>query len=179
MLFHAATGAGTTDMLLPAIPILLELSAHLDSAISCIAAHCLATLTEMFPQDAAAGMLSGDGLLLLADALQPVGQRNPASVEGPASLGSGSATADPGGDAALQEAAGTECTRQQQLLSSLVAACRFQPPVNILAGEILVAALPATSTNFAWQWLMKIVADSCNLCLGDLCVAASAVTGSM
>ncbi|KAL0019961.1 hypothetical protein WJX79_009290 [Trebouxia sp. C0005] len=93
-------GAGTTDMLLPAIPILLELSAHLDSAISCIAAHCLATLTEMFTQDAAAGMLSGDGLLLLADALQPAGQRNPASVEGPASLG-------------------------------------FQPPVNILAGDLL------------------------------------------
>ena len=142
MLFHAATGAGTTDMLLPAIPILLELSANRDSAISCIAAHCLDTLTEMFPQDAAAGMLSGDGLLLLADALQPAGQRDP--VEGPASLGSGSATPDPGGDAALQEAAGTECTRQQQLLSSLVAACRFQPPVNILAGEFLVLALPRT-----------------------------------
>lgn len=140
-----ATGAGTTDMLLPAIPILLELSAHLDSAISCIAAHCLATLTEMFPQDAAAGMLSGDGLLLLADALQPPGERNLAGVEGPASLGSGSATPDPGGDAALQEAASAECIRQQQLLSSLVAACRFQPPVNILAGESLVAALPRTT----------------------------------
>lgn len=152
MLFHVATGAGTTDMLLPAIPILLELSAHLDSAISCTAAHCLATLTEMFPQDAAAGMLSGDGLLLLADALQPAEQKNLVGVEGPASLGSGMAEPDPGSDAALHEAAGTECTRQQQLLSSLVAACRFQPPVNILAGEILSVALPATGPTFVWQW---------------------------
>jgi len=130
MLFHVATGAGTTDMLLPAIPILLE----------------------MFPQDAAAGMLSGDGLLLLADALQPAEQKNLVGVEGPASLGSGMAEPDPGGDAALHEAAGTECTRQQQLLSSLVAACRFQPPVNILAGEILSVALPATGPTVVWQW---------------------------
>ena len=179
MLLHVATGAGTTDMLLPAIPILLELSAHLDTAISSIAAHCLATLTEMFPQDAAAGMLSGDGLLLLADALQPAGQRISATVDGPASLGSGSATPDPGGDAAMQEAAGIEYSRQQQLLSSLVAACRFQPPVNILAGEILIAALPPTSITFADSGQFKIVATSHNFWLGNLCVAASAVTCSI
>ncbi len=166
-------------MLLPAIPILLELSAHLDSAISCTAAHCLATLTEMFPQDAAAGMLSGDGLLLLADALQPAGHRNPASVAGSASLGSGLAEPDPRGDAALQEAAGTECTRQQQLLSSLVAACRFQPPVNILAGEIWLSLCHAPAQLLLGRGQFKIAAASCNFCWGTLCVAASAVTGSI
>ena len=83
----------------------------------------------MFPQDAAAGILSGDGLLMLADALQP-SQGNPANEEGSAS----SASQDPGEGAAGQEVAEADCARQQQLLTCLAAACQFQPPVNIMAG---------------------------------------------
>ena len=90
---------------------------------------------EMFPHDAAAGMLSGDGLLLLADALQPSAEGASASEEGSASLGSGAANQDVGADATVQEAADATCIRQQQLLTSLVAACQFQPPVNIMAGN--------------------------------------------
>ncbi len=131
-------GAGATDTLLPAIPILLELASHSDTAISCIAAHCLATLTEMFPQDAAAGMLSGDGLLLLADALQPSAEGDSANEDGHARSGSGSASQDPSADASMQEAIVADGVRQQQLLTSLVAACRFQPPVNIMAGAYTI-----------------------------------------
>lgn len=80
----------------------------------------------MFPQDAAAGILSGDGLLLLADALQPC-EGNPADVEA-------SAGQDPEDGTAGQKAADADCMRQQQLLTCLAAACQFQPLVNSVAG---------------------------------------------
>ena len=124
-----AAEAGTTDALLPAIPILLELSSHTEAAVACTAAQCLVILMEMFPQDAAAGILSGDGLLMLADALQP-SQGNPANEGGSAS----SAGQDPDEGLDGQEIADADCARQQQLLTCLAAACQFQPPVNIMAG---------------------------------------------
>lgn len=88
---------------------------------------------EMFPQDAAAGILSGDGLLMLADALQP-SQGSPADEGASAS----SAGQDPGEGVAGQEVAEADCARQQQLLTCLAAACQFQPPVNIMAGGCLL-----------------------------------------
>lgn len=84
---------------------------------------------EMFPQDAAAGVLSGDGLLMLADALQP-SQGTSADEGGFAS----SAGQDPGKGLDEEEIVDADCVRQQQLLTCLAAACQFQPPVNIMAG---------------------------------------------
>ncbi|KAL3147840.1 hypothetical protein ABBQ32_002563 [Trebouxia sp. C0010 RCD-2024] len=124
--------AGTTDALLPAIPILLELSSHSEAAVACTSAQCLAMLMEMFPQDASAGILSGDGLLLLADALQ-ASEGNPTDMEGSAA----SDGQDPEDGAAGQKAADADCMRQQQLLTCLAAACQFQPLVNIMAGDLL------------------------------------------
>lgn len=83
-------------------------------------------LMEMFPQDAAAGILSGDGLLLLADALQP-SEGTLADVEASAA----SASQDPEDGHNVVDA---DCVRQQQLLTCLAAACQFQPLVNIMAG---------------------------------------------
>lgn len=98
--------------------------------MACTAAQCLATLTEMFPQDAAAGILSGDGLLMMADALQP-SEAVPSSEEG-------SASQEPGQDSgAGRDSLEADCMRQEQLLTCLAAACRFQPPVNIMAGRLL------------------------------------------
>lgn len=128
-LYACPAEAGTTDALLPAIPILLELSSHAEAAVACTAAQCLVILMEMFPQDAAAGILSGDGLLMLADALQP-SQGSPADEGSSAS----SASQDTGEGFGGQEAAEADCARQQQLLTCLAAACQFQPPVNIMAG---------------------------------------------
>ena len=137
--YISSAGAGTTDAILPAIPILLELASHTDSTIACTAAHCLATLTEMFPQDAAAGVISGDGLLLMADALQSSEQarsgNQQASVGGASSVSSSSAE-DSGDCGSLQEEVDSDSLRQRQLLVSLAAAGRFQPPVNIMAGEL-------------------------------------------
>ena len=81
----------------------------------------------MFPQDAAAGFLSGDGLLMLADALQPMDEGSSAGEED-------SANQDPSAGRAGQERGDADCMRQEQLLTCLTAACRFQPPVNIMAG---------------------------------------------
>lgn len=120
--------AGTTDALLPAIPILLELASHAEAAVACTAVQCLAILTEMFTQDAAAGFLSGDGLLMLADALQPMDEGSSAGEE------EGSASRDPSAARAGQDGGDVDCMRQEQLLTCLTAACRFQPPVNIMAG---------------------------------------------
>lgn len=98
--------------------------------MACTAAQCLVILMEMFPQDAAAGILSGDGLLMLADALQP-SQGSPADEGTSAS----SASQDTGEEGfAGREVADADCARQQQLLTCLAAACQFQPPVNIMAG---------------------------------------------
>lgn len=88
----------------------------------------------MFAQDAAAGLLSGDGLLLLADALQPSTEGGSGSEEGSAALESGYVSQDPGAESTMQEAAVVDCVRQQQLLTSLVTACRVEPHVNIMAG---------------------------------------------
>lgn len=123
--------AGTTDALLPAIPILLELASHAEAAVACTAVQCLAILTEMFPQDTAAGFLSGDGLLMLADALQPMDEGSSAGEE------EGSASRDPSAARAGQDGGDVDCMRQEQLLTCLTAACRFQPPVNIMAGDLL------------------------------------------
>ena len=97
--------------------------------MACTAAQCLVILMEMFPQDAAAGILSGDGLLMLADALQP-SQGSPADEGSSAS----SASQDTGEGSSGQEVFEADCARQQQLLTCLAAACQFQPPVNIMAG---------------------------------------------
>ena len=107
----------------------LELSSHSEAAVACTSAQCLAMLMEMFPQDAAAGILSGDGLLLLADALQP-SEGNPADMEASAA----SATQDTDDSMTGQNAMDADCMRQQQLLTCLAAACQFQPLVNIMAG---------------------------------------------
>ena len=155
-LLACAAEAGTSDALLPAIPILLELSSHSEAAVACTAAHCLATLTEMFPQDAAAGILSGDGLLMLADALQPSAEGSSSNEASSAS----SATLDPSSATAgqrEQESNDIDCMRQEQLLTCLAAACRFQPPVNIMAG---MGPAPAFMSMlkvsfFTWSMLFR------------------------
>ena len=106
---------------------------------------------EMFPQDAAAGILSGDGLLMLADALQP-SHGNPADEEASA----GSAGQDPGEAAAGEEVADADCARQQQLLTCLAAACQFQPPVNIMAGMRAMTCVFNVSTP-VWVMTMACV----------------------
>ena len=128
-------GAGTTDAILPAIPILLELASHTDLHVASTAAQCLATLTEMFPQDAAAGMISGDGLLLMADALQPSDQAGSASQQEPGAPTASAGSIIAGDVSTMQDDGNTESVRQQHLLMRLVAACRFQPPVSIMAGK--------------------------------------------
>ena len=85
----------------------------------------------MFPQDAAAGILSGDGLLMLADALQSSADGDAADDVVSAHSDSQDATDNA---KAGQDSLDAECMRQQQLLTCLAAACRFQPPVNIMAG---------------------------------------------
>ena len=71
----------------------------------------------MFPQDAAAGVISGDGLLLMADALQPSEQaksgHQQASV-GAASSVSSSSAGDSGVGASVQEDGDSDALRQQQ-----------------------------------------------------------------
>lgn len=78
----------------------------------------------MFPQEAASEVLNGDGLLLLADALQQNGPSEGVSAQ-----------------EAGDDRAGTICDdahklQKQHLLTSLVIACRFQPSANIMAGMI-------------------------------------------
>lgn len=112
-----AAGAGSTSALIPAIPFLLDMVAQTQTPVSLPASYCLATLTEMFPQDAASGILSGDGLLLIADGLQQAEQQE----------GSSESERDESEDASK--------LRKQHLLTSLVIACRFQPSANIMAGK--------------------------------------------
>ena len=147
------TGAGTTDAILPAIPILLELASHTDPGVASTAAQCLATLTEMFPQDAAAGMISGDGLLLMADALQPTNQGPAASQQEPEACATPAVSGSVVDASTVQDDGDADSLRQQHLLMSLVAACRFQPPVSIMAGT--------THCHYTWQALHNAVRLNC------------------
>lgn len=78
----------------------------------------------MFPQDAASGVLSGDGLLLLADGLQSGRQENTSSQD--------VSNQDDEGD----DLADGSTLRKQHLLTCLAIACRFQPSTNFMAGEM-------------------------------------------
>ena len=89
----------------------------------------------MFPQDAAAGMISGDGLLLMADALQPTSQGAAAGQQESEASATPAASGIVGDASTLQDEGDADSLRQQHLLMSLVAACRFQPPVSIMAGN--------------------------------------------
>lgn len=119
----SCTGAGSTSALVPAIPILLDMAAQNQTPASFSAASCLATLTEMFPQEAASGVLSGDGLLLLADGLQQQGQQENATSQDATDESEGADAED------------ASKLKTQHLLTSLVIACRFQPSANIMAGD--------------------------------------------
>ena len=78
----------------------------------------------MFPQDAASGVLSGDGLLLLADGLQSGRQENTSSQD------------VSNQDDEEDDVADGSKLRKQHLLTCLVIACRFQPSTNFMAGEM-------------------------------------------
>ena len=82
-------GSAETSKLLPAVPLLLELCLHPDGGVAAAAAACLAGVTQLHPEDAAAILAANNGFAVFASLLQPTEDSRQSVGSAAGSAGSG------------------------------------------------------------------------------------------